>query len=253
MLDLIRQEFYKLFQKKSVLLSPLAILALMLFMGTGGNLSDRKYFFTQGFSGFQWLDIAIVVIGANMMAMEFEYGTIKHLVASHNNKFLIYMSKMIVLTIYDVIMHFLIFIFTFSIAILVYGSKLPLHSLYNGRPIINTFITATLGDQFGTILVITLVFLIAGLSRTSSIAATGGLALLIFGTSVSSLIIKSFGSAFPFVKWNPGNMFNVGFQFATPGIIKQSFLTDSQLVIGNLVYIVLFIILGYIAFSRKRI
>lgn len=54
MLDLIRQEFYKLFQKKSVLLSPLVILALMLFLSVGNNqLADREYSFVQAFGGFQ--------------------------------------------------------------------------------------------------------------------------------------------------------------------------------------------------------
>lgn len=196
---------------------------------------------------------AVIVIGSNMMAMEFEYGTIKHLVATHNNKFLIYMSKMIMISIYDIVMHALIFIFTLGISMMLYGSNLPFTKIYNHHSLIHSLITMTLSDQFATILVITTVFLIASLSRTSSIAATGGIIFIIFGSGISNILVKTLGTALPFVKWNPGNMFNVGFQFTTPGVIKQSLLTDSQLIIGNLIYTVLFIVLGYIAFSRKRI
>lgn len=96
-------------------------------------------------------------------------------------------------------------------------------------------------------------FLIASLSRTNSIAAVVGLLFIFMGTPISNLLIRMVGNGSSIIKWNPGNMFNVAFQFLTPSTIHTSLLSDGELIIGNLVWAALFIAVGYYAFKKKRI
>ncbi|KRK87772.1 hypothetical protein FD17_GL000834 [Lentilactobacillus sunkii DSM 19904] len=113
--------------------------------------------------------------------------------------------------------------------------------------------TFLFSNLFSCLLIITIVFLIASLSRTSSIAAVVGLLFIFMGTPISNLLIRMVGNGSSIIKWYPGNMFNVAFQFLTPGTIHQSLLSDGELIIGNLIWAGLFIAIGYHAFKKKRI
>ncbi|GHP13603.1 membrane protein [Lentilactobacillus fungorum] len=255
MIDLLRQELYKMVHQKSIQFSPLILFSLMLFVGFASiHTGDLNDYISQGFAAAQWLDILIIIASANIISMEFEHGTIKHLIAQHNQRLLIYLSKMIVIGIYCVVLHLCAFIFAIVVKYAVYGNSYPFSAIYdNHQTVMQNLLTSILSNLFSCLLVVTVVFLIASLSRTSSIAAVVGVLFIFMATAVSRILINTVGRALPSIKWNPGNMFNVAFQFLTPDVYQQSMLTNTQLVIGNLIWAVIFIALGYGAFKRKRI
>ncbi|KRL22778.1 ABC transporter permease subunit [Lentilactobacillus kisonensis] len=200
------------------------------------------------------MDILIIIAGANIISMEFEHGTIKHLIAQHNNRLLIYLSKIIVISVYCMVLHLCAFIFTIIVKYVVYGRSHPFGATYaNHQTVMQLLITNVLSNLFSCLLIITVVFVIASLSRTSSVAAVIGVLFIFMATAMSRILIGMMGHVLPLIKWNPGNMFNVAFQFTTPGVYQQSMLTDWQLVMGNLAWAVVFIAIGYYAFKRKRV
>ncbi|MGF2387237.1 ATP-binding cassette domain-containing protein [Lentilactobacillus otakiensis] len=255
MIDLLKQEFFKLVHQKGILFSPLVLFGLMLFVGISSkHTGDLNYYTTQSFAGGEWLDILLIIASANIVTMEFEHGTIKHMIAQHNNRFLIYFTKMIVVSAYCVVLHGFMFIFTIIVKYISYGSTHPFGAIYdNNQTVMQNLMIFLFSNLFSCLLIITIVFLIASLSRTSSIAAVVGLLFIFMGTPISNLLIRMVGNGSSIIKWNPGNMFNVAFQFLTPGTIHTSLLSDGELVIGNLVWAGLFIAVGYYAFKKKRI
>jgi ABC-2 type transport system permease protein len=227
---------------------------MLLNVASTKDSSNQRYFIAISFDAFQWVDIALIVVGANIVSSEFEYGTMKRLVADYNNKFFIYIAKMFTLLEYDIILHILAFTLTLILKTLFFGNHNSLNSIYlNHQSLINNIVTTTMSNFFSTFLIIVIVFMIASMSRTSALAATIGFGFIMFGSGLSGIIIQLCGKLFPWIKWNPGNMFNIGNQPLLHSVEKTSLLTNPQLIIGNLVYIVLFTIIGYWAFSRKRI
>ncbi len=255
MISLLRQECYKSMHKKSILFSPVIIFLLMLFVGLSDRSpADVNYYTVQAFNGYMWLFIALIIMGANSIVTEFEYGTMKRLISQHSSRFLIYAAKMVMIIRYSVIGHLLVFGLTFVVAFLIHGNQLSLTANYlHGMTVFQSVVVSNLSDLFSTLLVIAVVFMVASMSRTSSIAAVGGIVFIFSGQPISNLLMHMAGQALPVIKWNPGNMFNVGAQYLFPDIEKISHLTDNQLVIGNLIWTILFIAAGYYAFSRKRV
>lgn len=255
MIDLLKQEFFKLVHQKGILFSPLVLFGLMLFVGISSkNTGDLNYYITQSFAGGEWADVLLIIASANIVTMEFEHGTIKHMIAQHNNRFLIYFTKMIVVSAYCVVLHGFMFIFTIVVKYISYGSTHPFGAIYdNNQTVMQNLMTFLFSNLFSCLLIITIVFLIASLSRTSSIAAVVGLLFIFMGTPISNLLIHMVGNGSSIIKWTPGNMFNVAFQFLTPGTIHTSLLSDGELIIGNLIWAGLFIAIGYYAFKKKRI
>lgn len=89
MLRLLYQESFKLSHRKGVFYFTLLLLAFMLLnVASTKDSSNQRYFIAISFDAFQWVDIALIVVGANIVSSEFEYGTMKRLVADYNNKFL---------------------------------------------------------------------------------------------------------------------------------------------------------------------
>lgn len=255
MIDLLKQELYKFVHLKGTLFAPLILLGLMAFMGFSALIQPGKdYFIVMAFNGAEWLDFLLIIAGANLIGMEFEYGTIKHMIAQHNSRLLIYTAKMIILGGYSIALHLLTFGLTIVLKFGFFGKSHPFSTIYyNHQSIMQNLITGLLSNLYSTFLLITLIFLIASISRTSSIAAVIGILFIFMATPMANLINHMVGGVLPLIKWNPLNMFNVAFQFLTPTVQKQSLLTDPQLVIGNLIWAGVFVIIGVYAFKRKRI
>lgn len=93
MLSLIKQEIYKLRHKRSVQLTPLILFCAMVLLGFfTRNGTDNRFYIESGYAGFQWITIILIIECASIAAMEFQYGTIKHLIYETNNRFKIYLS-----------------------------------------------------------------------------------------------------------------------------------------------------------------
>ncbi|MBA1393093.1 hypothetical protein EQ500_04295 [Lactobacillus sp. XV13L] len=108
MLNLMNEEVYKLIHKKSTLLTPIILFFLMLLVGLLSiKSSDPRFYISAGFAGFQWGGIILIVICANIISMEFEHGTIKNLIGRYNSRGLIYLSKFIIIVVYDLVLHIL--------------------------------------------------------------------------------------------------------------------------------------------------
>ncbi|EHO51726.1 ABC transporter permease [Lentilactobacillus kisonensis] len=122
MADILRQEFYKVWHKRSTVYTPLVIFVLMGIVGAMTiHSSDARFYISAGFAGFQWAMIMLIVIAANTISSEFEYGTIKHLIVQGNGRTLVFLAKFLVIGAYDIYLHGLVFGLTLILKPLIYG------------------------------------------------------------------------------------------------------------------------------------
>ncbi|MEB3365328.1 ABC transporter permease [Lactobacillus sp. R2/2] len=103
----IKQELYKLVHRKITWISAIILFFLMLI--TGFVLADesKKLILTLTFDSSDFIMFILVIIGATCFSMEFQNNTILTLLYKSSNKIYVYLSKYIVLFLYNVFLHLL--------------------------------------------------------------------------------------------------------------------------------------------------
>lgn len=255
MKNLISEELYKLVHKRGTRYVPLVLFLAMLAIGLmARNSFYAPWYITSAFAGTEWVLIIIIIACATTISMEYEYGTIKHLVIQDKGRSKIFLSKFIVIILYDVYLHLLAFLFTFPIKLLTYGSKYPFSYVYNNNQTIFTILVIDcLIDLLGSVIIIGAIFLLACAAKSAAVAVASGITLVFIGQAISLMLVKNAAQIFPLIRWNPFNMLNMQNEWANPDYYRLTQLTIKQLIVGNVIYSILFLGLAFFTFKHKRI
>ncbi|MBA1434842.1 ABC transporter permease [Bombilactobacillus bombi] len=253
MLYSIKQEFYKLNHKKIAWIAPIILLALMILAGYSLSAEENKLLLALCFDAPDWIMFILVVVGATTFSMEFQNNAILTLLYKAANKVNVYLSKYIVLFIYDVFLHLLALIYTVFLHYTLFRTNVKWTATYlYGQPVWKNMLQATTIDLVTTMLVITLIFLLSCLINNNAIVVTVGFLLVFMGQAVSSDLLNS-NRFINLMKWNPLNMMELTRQFCNYSMyVQTTHLNNSQILNGSLGYIAVFFILGYLVFRQKR-
>ena len=255
--QLMQQEIFKFRHQRLTWLIPVILISLMvgLAMTThGSTVSDQKFYVSSAYGGFRWLMMLIIVMGASCVTMEFEYGTIKQLATQVNHRWMIFVGKYVLVLSYSALLHVLIIFVTGMLKVSM-SRRLPWRTVYfyHHSLLVNLVTNADL-DMYGGVMIIGVVFLLASCSRNSAAAIAVGMGACFMGEGASSLLLQSFRSVIPVLKWNPFNMLFLQEQYGNPEYQRTvTHLMIQQLSLGNLVWALIFIGLGAIIFSKRRI
>ena len=255
--QLLQQEIFKFRHQRLAWLAPVILVLLMGGLAAtahGASIGDQKFYISSAYGGFQWLTILMIVIGASCVTMEFEYGTIKQLAIQTNHRWTIFVGKYVLVLGYSVLLH-VVAVLTTLLLKLSGGRSLSWQTvyLYHQALLVNLVTNAVL-DMYGGVLIIGLVFLLASCSHNSAAAIAIGVGVCFMGEGVSSLLLQSFKSLLPVMKWNPFNMFFLQEEYGNPSYQQNvTHLTIQQLSVGNLLWALFFVGVGALIFSRRRI
>jgi len=255
--QLLQQEIFKFRHQRLAWLAPVILVLLMGGLAAtahGASTGDQKFYISSAYGGFQWLTILMIVIGASCVTMEFEYGTIKQLAIQTNHRWTIFVGKYVLVLGYSVLLH-VVAVLTTLLLKLSGGRSLSWQTvyLYHQALLVNLVTNAVL-DMYGGVLIIGLVFLLASCSHNSAAAIAIGVGACFMGEGVSSLLLQSFKSLLPVMKWNPFNMFFLQEEYGNPSYQQNvTHLTIQQLSVGNLLWALFFVGVGALIFSRRRI
>jgi len=255
--QLLQQEIFKFRHQRLAWLAPVILVLLMGGLAAtahGASIGDQKFYISSAYGGFQWLTILMIVIGASCVTMEFEYGTIKQLAIQTNHRWTIFVGKYVLVLGYSVLLH-VVAVLTTLLLKLSGGRSLSWQTvyLYHQALLVNLVTNAVL-DMYGGVLIIGLVFLLASCSHNSAAAIAIGVGVCFMGEGVSSLLLQSFKSLLPVMKWNPFNMFFLQEEYGNPSYQQNvTHLTIQQLSVGNLLWALFFVGMGALIFSRRRI
>jgi len=255
--QLLQQEIFKFRHQRLAWLAPVILVLLqagLAMTAHGASVSDQKFYVSSAYGGFQWLTILIIVIGASCVTMEFEYGTIKQLAIQVNHRWTIFVGKYVLVLGYSVLLHGVVILMT----LLLKGSggrNLSWQNIYRyHQSLLANLVTNAALDMYGGVMIVGLVFLLASCSHNSAAAIAIGVGVCFVGEGVSSLLLQSFKSLLPVMKWNPFNMFFLQEEYGNPSYQQNvTHLTIQQLGVGNLVWALFFVGVGAVIFSRRRI
>ncbi len=256
MLTLIHQETFKLMHKKSTYFVSLFLAGMIILFGVLGKLYpnnfDPKGMFNVNFTGIEWITFLMIAASASIVAMEFQYGTVKELLYRKYNRGQVLVSKWIVTFIYSLYMYVLALVLTLVLKVVLFNHTIELGKLSGSHTVIENLLIS-MGSQFiGLWLVLSLVLLLATMFKSSTVAVSAGF-IGYFAANIAASLMFGLIGKWEWLKWNPLNMLSLSTQVMTPSYREFTKLTVNQLVMGNLGYIVVFLFLGYLIFKKRNV
>lgn len=249
----LQHEFYKFAHRRIPLYSILILLGLMFY--TVGSNSDEvtRSLVSQGFGASQWAAIIVIAISSDMIAMEWRNHTMDTLMYKTANKNALYLAKFLVLVVYSFVLLVCGTVFTFIIKDLILGSKFSWQDNFNGHSLINALFLNMGGAMIYLIFIISLSLMLILLIKSDATVIMIGLAIGFLGADLSNLAMATFSGLKSILAWNPLNMINIITQLSNNKMLKVTCLTDTELIIGNLVYAVIFFWLGILIFKKRSV
>lgn len=256
---LYKQEIFKLLKRKSTVCCLIFLLvqniAVALISKANPNYVNAREMFVSNFASLSFTVFIMIGAAATIISSEFEYNTIKNIIYQPYSRKTILISKWLTILTYSLVAYALTMLMTLINKFIFFTSDYSLTDKIqnNSRIVWQYWILNNMANFLTLWLLLSLVFLLASVMKKNAIAITMGIigyfALSIIGTFMFMLIDK-----WKFLKWNPINFMNYPAQVTATGIIpKLTHLTNNEMLLGTLIYIVLFMSIGLYFFSRKEV
>ncbi|MDG0825907.1 ABC transporter permease [Staphylococcus equorum] len=257
MVTLVKQELFKMFKKKSSIIIPILIFILMIGLAilskSYPDIMDSKSLFKQGFSSFSWIFFLMIIQASTIITMEFHYGTIKNLLYRNYSRTSIVISKFIALFIYSVIIFALSMIITVIINLAMFSDVNILKQTGDNLSLLQEMLLTGLGNYVGMWLLLSLTLLISCIFKSPGVSIAIGI-IFYFAISIVSGILFALINQWEWLKWLPINMLNLSSQIIDNDMMKPfTKLELHELFIGNIVYIVIFLVLVIFVFKKKNV
>lgn len=257
MILLVKQELFKLTKKKSTFISPLLLVVLIIATGvltkkySGAIAPDTM--FTSSFSGTSWIVFIMIATSSTIISMESQYGTLKNLLYRKYSRGEILASKWLTLAIYSVFLYIVATVTSIIVKIVLFPSISFTQTLENGQTLLKALMLNILGSYIGLWLILSLVLMLACFINSSGAAISVGI-VFYFASSIISDILTAVITKWEWIKWNPVSMLSLQKQLGNEKIMEPlTHLSTNQLLIGNVLYIIIFLGLGYVVFNKKNV
>lgn len=249
MLKALYQEWFKLRQRRLLLYCSLVLLVLMLY-ATFPTANLTKEVVAQGFGLTQWDIIIMIAVSSDLIAVEFRDHTITTLLYKSESRLIPYLAKFVISLLVSILLLAVGTVLTLLFKLLfatkfTWSQPLFHHSLW-----VN-FLANLGGSLVYLVFIITLGMLLVVLFHSNALTIVAGLAIGFLGAPMSALLIHALPGIKAVIAWNPLNMINVIMPLANSS--QFIFLSEGQLIIGNLVYSALFLLVGLWAFGRSNV
>ena len=253
---LIKQECFKLCKKKSTFIIPIIIILLMVVQAIISKNYDDVFSpqssIESAFSGFSWFIFLLIIQASTIISMEFYHGTIKNFLYRKYTRTNIIISKIITLVIFSLLYFIISIVVGFILWAIFFNDINLLESKGNELSLLSKMLLTGLGTYVGTWLVLSVTLLISCAMKSPGVSIAVGI-VFYFATSILSGILTIIVDKWEWLKWNPISMMNIMVQIIDKEMKKYTKLELHELFIGNIVYIIIFLILVVLVFKKKNV
>lgn len=251
----IHQEFYKLTHRKLPWLIIFVMIAFMIIIGLAMGRTYSNLLVMTSYDSSTIILLLLVIVGSTIFSMEFQNGTIIPLMYHSHNRTEVFFAKVLVLFIYDVILHIVAMLATIALNIVpVINNPVSWTAVYKyHQPLWLNMVNTAGVDLITSAMVISLICLTSVLIN-SNIAVIALNALIIFmGSGLSSSLQMAHVGPSQIIRWNPFNMLNLTDQYYNYGTYHlTTMLSNGQLLLGTIVYTIIFVLIAYWCFRHKH-
>ena len=253
---LIKQECFKLCKKKSTFIIPIIVILLMVVQAIISKNYDDVFSpqssIESAFSGFSWFIFLLIIQASTIISMEFYHGTIKNLLYRKYTRTNIIISKIITLVIFSLLYFIISIVVGFILWAIFFNDINLIESKGDELSLLSKMLLTGLGTYVGTWLVLSVTLLISCAMKSPGVSIAVGI-VFYFATSILSGILTIIVDKWEWLKWNPISMMNIMIQIVDKSMKKYTKLELHELFIGNIVYIVIFLILVVFVFKKKNV
>jgi len=255
---LYHQELFKLLKRRSTAIC----LGLLLIQNFGfgylgqryAKYTDPREFFASNYGTTGFIVFIMIAACASVISTEFEYHTIKSVVTQAYSRQAVLVSKWLAMLTYSLVLYGT----TMGMAVvtkLVWSPQAFALSdrVKHAEMSLGQYWLVSSAAGFLTLwLLLSVVFLLAAMLKKGLVATTCGI-VGYFALGVVSRLMFQLINKWDFLKWNPVNFLNYPTQLSGLVAGNLTHLSNTQLLAGNLAYIVLFMGLGLYFFSQKEV
>jgi len=259
MIYLYKQEIFKLLKRKSTLICTLFLLvqniAAALLSKAYPQYISSKEVFAGDFASLSFITFVMIAASASIISSEFEYNTIKDIFYQSYSRQMVLISKWLTILTYSVVIYLLMMLFSLLNKFFIFGNSYSLaDKLDHGAGALWQYWFIENAATFVTLwLLLSLVFLVAAMMRKGVTAILVGIIGYFVLSIVGNFMFLMIGK-WDILKWNPLNFLNYPGQITSTGIISHlTHLSNNEMLVGSLIYILLFLSLGLYSFSRKEV
>lgn len=253
---LIKQECFKLCKKKSTFIIPIIVILLMVVQAIISKNYDDVFSpqssIESAFSGFSWFIFLLIIQASTIISMEFYHGTIKNLLYRKYTRTNIVISKIITLVIFSLLYFIISIVVGFILWAIFFNDINLLESKGDELSLLSKMLLTGLGTYVGTWLVLSVTLLISCAMKSPGVSIAVGI-VFYFATSILSGILTIIVDKWEWLKWNPISMMNIMIQIVDKSMKKYTKLELHELFIGNIAYIIIFLILVVFVFKKKNV
>lgn len=256
MLTLIKQELYKLLHKSGTYIG----LACIFFFQIAFAVIARIYpkfmsgsaAFGDSFTGATIAVFVMIAAGASIIAMEFQYGTVRPLLYRKYYRSQVYISKIVVVVLHALVLYVLQFLMTMVLKFTLFP-KIDLGaSVGHGQTVFSSLLLST-GASFTTLLLLlSVVLLLSTLFKSNATAITCGY-VAYFAMGIASNFLLILIAHWHWLKWNPLTMMLLGSQVGTPMMSKLTLMSTPVMFWCSVAYTVVFAFIGYALFRKRSV
>lgn len=256
MLMLIRQELYKLFHKTGTWVAMVIMVLIQIGFAVAAlrlpDLFEATGLVNEQFVGGELIVFFAIAMTASIIAMEFQYGTIKQLLYRRYYRSQVFISKIITLLIGLVLMEVLSNVVTWALKFSLFPKVALDAKVTGGRTFIEYYAQSLGANLLTTILLMSLVLLLATLFKSNAAAIVTGI-IGYFVASLAGSFLMMLIAQHEWVKWNPFTMLMLSAQVQSPNFAKMTMLSTPVMIYCSLGYTVVLGLIAYLSFRRRSV
>ncbi|MBH9989243.1 MULTISPECIES: ABC transporter permease [unclassified Lactobacillus] len=251
MLISFKQEIYKLRHENIALYGLIILIVTMIYNFFTNPITSQSL--SYGFGAIEWIPLIVITVASAIFSMEYKNNTIIMLEYKTSSKFQIYFSKFLVVLVYSFLLTVIAFLLTLMLSVIFNTGRYDWLAVHNGHTLLNGLLANLAGALIYSFFSIGLSFMLIMLVKNNSVVVCFGIGLAFFGASFSKGLMQTFPHFISTIKWNFLNMTFISQQLSKPSLSLKSNLSSLELIIANIVYGIIFMVLGYYLFKHRRV
>ncbi|KRK98706.1 ABC superfamily ATP binding cassette transporter, membrane protein [Secundilactobacillus odoratitofui DSM 19909 = JCM 15043] len=255
---LVRQEIFKLTRKKSTWISTGFLVAVEILFAILSKVYPKTFVPASTFESLYFarpiIIFYMIAATATIITMEFQFGTMKQVLYRRYSRGQILVSKWLAMLLYSVYWYILSLGVAMLLKLMLFRHQLSIHqSAGHGLSIFAQSLEVSAATFITLWLLLSLVFLLANLFTNSAAAVSVGI-IGYFATNIVTQLLTMLIQKWDWTKWNPLTMLLYPQMLAHPGVYQPLLNMQAwQMLLGNVIYIALFLWAGYKVFTQRNL
>lgn len=253
----MKQEGFKLTRKTSTWISSFFLIAIQVLFAILSRVYPQTFEPAGTFESLYFarpiIIFYMIAATATIITMEFQYGTMKQVLYRRYSRGQILVSKWLAILAYSLYWYVISTGVALLLKAMLFHHSLSIHqSAGDGATVFTRSLAISAASFVSLWILLSVVFLLANVFSNSAAAVSVGI-IGYFGAFIVTQLLTMLIQKWDWAKWNPLTMMLYPSMMARPGYYQALLNMQSwQMLLGCVVYIVLFLAIGYNVFCRRN-